>query len=55
MGEVIKGWDIGIAGIAPGGQRRLTIPAHLAYGSKDQPGIPKYSTLVFDIKCLTVN
>ncbi|KAI9775719.1 MAG: peptidylprolyl isomerase fpr4 [Geoglossum umbratile] len=53
-GEVIKGWDIGVAGIAPNGQRRLTIPAHLAYGSKDQPGIPKNSTLVFEIKCLAV-
>ncbi|KAI9771006.1 MAG: peptidylprolyl isomerase fpr4 [Geoglossum simile] len=53
-GEVIKGWDIGVPGIAPNGQRRLTIPAHLAYGSKEQPGIPKNSTLIFEIKCLAV-
>ena len=53
-GEVIKGWDIGMAGIQVGGERRLTIPAHLAYGSKALPGIPKNSKLIFDIKCLTV-
>ncbi|KAH0542930.1 hypothetical protein FGG08_002699 [Glutinoglossum americanum] len=53
-GEVIKGWDIGVAGIAEGGQRRLTIPAHLAYGNKEQQGIPKNSTLIFEIKCLGI-
>lgn len=53
-GEVIKGWDIGVAGIQVGGERRLTIPAHLAYGSKALPGIPKNSKLIFDIKCLGI-
>ena len=53
-GEVIKGWDIGIVGMTVGGERRLTIPAHLAYGSKSQPGIPGNSTLVFDVKMLEI-
>lgn len=53
-GEVIKGWDIGVAGIQVGGERRLSIPAHLAYGSKALPGIPKNSKLIFDIKCLGI-
>ncbi|KAI1810557.1 hypothetical protein GGS20DRAFT_169299 [Poronia punctata] len=53
-GEVIKGWDIGVQGMAVGGERRLTIPAHLAYGSKSQPGIPGNSQLIFDIKLLAI-
>ncbi|KAF2730127.1 hypothetical protein EJ04DRAFT_545929 [Polyplosphaeria fusca] len=54
-GEVIKGWDIGVAGMTAGGERRLTIPAKLAYGNKALPDIPANSELIFDIKCLTVN
>ncbi|KAH8675709.1 hypothetical protein BX600DRAFT_182482 [Xylariales sp. PMI_506] len=53
-GQVIKGWEIGLLGMSVGGERRLTIPAHLAYGSKSQPGIPGNSTLVFDIKLLEI-
>jgi len=53
-GEVIKGWDIGVAGMQVGGERRLTIPAHLAYGSRSMPGIPANSTLVFDVKLLEI-
>ncbi|EFX04424.1 fkbp-type peptidyl-prolyl cis-trans isomerase [Grosmannia clavigera kw1407] len=53
-GEVIRGWDIGIAGMAIGGERRLTIPAHLAYGSKKLDGIPANSTLIFDVKLLEI-
>ncbi|RDW85095.1 FK506-binding protein [Coleophoma cylindrospora] len=53
-GEVIKGWDIGVAGMTVGGERRLTIPANHAYGSKALPGIPANSTLVFDIKLLEI-
>ncbi|PTB67130.1 hypothetical protein BBK36DRAFT_1135283 [Trichoderma citrinoviride] len=53
-GQVIKGWDIGIVGMAIGGERRLTIPAHLAYGSKSLPGIPANSTLTFDVKLLEI-
>ncbi|KAL7935231.1 hypothetical protein V8C35DRAFT_298874 [Trichoderma chlorosporum] len=53
-GQVIKGWDVGIVGMAIGGERRLTIPAHLAYGSKSLPGIPANSQLTFDVKLLEI-
>ncbi|EEH47631.1 uncharacterized protein PADG_03715 [Paracoccidioides brasiliensis Pb18] len=53
-GEVIKGWDIGIPGMAVGGERRVTIPAHLAYGKKALPGIPANSKLIFDVKLLDI-
>ena len=53
-GEVIKGWEIGVQGIQAGGERRITIPAHLAYGSKKLPDIPANSALVFDVKALEV-
>lgn len=51
-GEVIRGWDLGIAGMQVGGERRITIPSRHAYGSKAIPNIPAGSTLVFDIKLL---
>lgn len=54
-GEVIQGWDIGVAGMSVGGERRITIPAHLAYGKKALPGIPANSTLVFDVKLLEIH
>ncbi|KAJ5700915.1 hypothetical protein N7493_011961 [Penicillium malachiteum] len=53
-GEVIKGWDIGVAGMAPGAERRITIPPQLAYGKKALPGIPANSKLIFDIKLLEI-
>lgn len=54
-GEVIKGWDIGVMGMAVGGERRLTIPANLGYGSKGAPPkIPPNSKLIFDLKVLGV-
>ncbi len=53
-GEVIQGWDIGVAGMSVGGERRLTIPARLAYGSRAIPGIPANSTLIFDVKLLEI-
>ena len=54
-GEVIKGWDIGVAGMSRGGERRINIPANLGYGSKGMPGIPANSNLVFDIKMISIN
>ncbi|KAL3460283.1 hypothetical protein BJX64DRAFT_290444 [Aspergillus heterothallicus] len=53
-GEVIKGWDIGVAGMAVGGERRITIPPHLAYGRQSLPGIPANSKLIFDVKLLEI-
>lgn len=55
IGEVIKGWDIGVLGQTAGSEFRLTIPPHQAYGSKSLPDIPANSTLIFDIKMLEVN
>lgn len=40
--------------MAIGGERRLTVPAGMAYGSKGLPGIPANSTLVFDVKLLEI-
>ena len=67
-GEVIKGtffkfvkhcwsagWDIGLDGIQIGGERKIHIPAAVAYGSKSLPGIPANSDLVFDVKCVSMN
>lgn len=55
-GEVIRGWDIGVAGMKVGGKRRITCPPHVAYGSKGQPpAIPANSTLVFDVELRGVN
>ncbi|KAF2102025.1 hypothetical protein NA57DRAFT_34240 [Rhizodiscina lignyota] len=54
-GEVIKGWDIGVEGMKVGGERRLTVPARLAYGSQGMAGIPANSDLQFDVKLLSIN
>ena len=50
-GQVIPGWDKGLVGMKVGGERRLVIPANLAYGSQSpSASIPANSTLVFVIK-----
>jgi FKBP-type peptidyl-prolyl cis-trans isomerase FkpA len=54
-GKVITGWDQGVAGMKVGGQRRLVIPADLAYGSRGAGGvIPPAASLVFDVELLAV-
>ena len=54
-GEVIQGWDLGVAGMKVGEQRMLTIAPELGYGSRSIGPIPANSTLLFDVELLGIN
>ncbi|MCK5220950.1 MAG: FKBP-type peptidyl-prolyl cis-trans isomerase [Candidatus Aminicenantes bacterium] len=54
-GEVIPGFDQGIAFMKEGGKAQLIIPSNLAYGSTGQNTIPPYTTLLFNVEILKVD
>jgi len=55
--RVIPGWELGVAGMQKGGERRLKIPPELAYGARGAGGglIPPHATLLFDVRLLKID
>jgi FKBP-type peptidyl-prolyl cis-trans isomerase len=55
-GRVIRGWDVGVAGMQVGGIRKLTIPPEEGYGSRGAgSAIPPNATLLFEVELLKIN
>lgn len=54
-GEVIKGWDLGVAGMQAGEKRLLTVPYDLGYGADGYGPIPAQATLIFEVELLSIN
>ncbi len=56
IGQVIQGWDLGVAGMMVGERRILTIPPELGYGDRGfGPDIPPGATLLFDVELVEIH